>query len=169
MSTKSRKPHATKILSLFCLALLLFAGIMAGTASAQNYDKKSDKLKKKMTQVGADGYIDVIVSPTMAWTNSLTTALNGKAAVLKKSYGSFSFKVYKIKQKDIDSILSRTNVGYLMVDDTVKTLGHMTPTTGISTIRNLNGSSNPVDGTGVGVVIVDSGIDQNHTSLKGRV
>ena len=112
------------------------------------------KLQKKMTQVSSSDYIDVIVNPTAAWTSGLTTDLNGKGASLKTEFTNFAFKVYKVKQRDIDSISSRSDVDFMTIDDTVKTLGHLTSTTGASAIRNLNGSTNPLDGSGIGIVVV---------------
>jgi serine protease AprX len=53
----------------------------------------------------------------------------------------------------------------MTLDDTVKTLGHLETTTGTAAIRNLNGSSNLLNGTGVGIVVVDSGIDPNHQAF----
>ncbi|MDQ3801474.1 MAG: S8 family peptidase, partial [Acidobacteriota bacterium] len=160
------KLNIRKWLGLFGIVLMLLAGAQVETALAQGRDKKSDKLKKKMSQTPANDYIDVIVSPTSSWSNSLTTDLNNRAAVLKKSYSSFTFKVYKIKQRDIDSITSRSDVGFLTVDDTVKTLGHVTLTSGADNIRALNGTASPLDGSGIGIVVVDSGIDPNHQSFR---
>src|SRR5258708_17100385 len=84
------------------VALFTFAAIYPVSAAPKQ--KKSVKLTKKMTQVQATDFIDVIVKPTASWTNALTTDLNGRGAQLKKAYTNFSFKVYRIKEKDIDAI-----------------------------------------------------------------
>jgi serine protease AprX len=148
----------------FGVVVFVFAAISPINAAPKL--KKSEKLSKKMTQVLPTDFIDVIVKPTATWTNSLTTDLNGRGATLKKGFTNFAFKVYRVKQRDIDAISARSDVDFMTIDDTVKTLGHMTTTTGATGIRNLNGSTNPLDGTGVGIVIVDSGIDASHYSFR---
>ena len=148
---------------LIALSLVMFMTVAMQPASAAPKQKKSEKLQKKMTQVSGTTFIDVIVKPTAAWTSSLTTDLNGKGATLKKAYSNFAFKVYRIKQSDINAISNRSDVDFMTIDDTVKTLGHLTATTGADSIRSLNGATNPLDGTGIGIVIVDSGVD-NYSS-----
>ena len=167
-------------LNWFIIAVMLFGGISVQTATAgskaappppsptSNKQKKSAKLAKKMLQVASTDFIDVVVNPASSWTSSLTTALNGKGATMKKSFANFPFKVYRIKQADIDAIMSRTDVDYMTLDDTVKTLGHLTATTGTNNIRELMGSSNYLDGSGIGIVVVDSGVDPNHFDLKSK-
>src|SRR5438094_6239171 len=110
------------------VALFTFTAIYPVAAAPKQ--KKSLKLKKKMTQVQSTDFIDVIVKPTASWTNALTTDLNGRGAQLKKAFTNFSFKVYKVKEKDIDAIAGRTDVDFLTTDNNLKTLGHMTATTG---------------------------------------
>ena len=157
-----------KIIRIGLIAVSLAILIVAAShpVSAGTKQKKSEKLVKKMTQVLPMDFIDVIIQPTASWTSGLTTDLNGKGALLKKSFTNFGFKVYKVKQKDIDAVASRLDVDFMTIDDTLNVLGHLTATTGANAIRTLNGTTNPLDGSGVGIVIVDSGVDPNHDSFK---
>lgn len=125
-------------LGLIAVSLVLITMTAIHPVSAATKDKKSAKLKAKMSQVQPLDFIDVIVKPTASWTSGLTTDLNGRGAVLKKSFTNFAFKVYKIKRQDIDAVAARADVDYLVLDDAVKTLGHLTETTGTDAIRNLN-------------------------------
>jgi subtilisin family serine protease len=153
---------------LYSLVIVLTLLICTADRSvqAQSKSKESDKLEKKMTQVSGSDFIDVIITPKGGWSSGLTNELNNKGALKKKSFTNFSFQVFKVKRSDIDNIASRADVDFIALDDTVKTLGHMTNTTGANAVRNINGNSNPLNGTGVGIVIVDSGIDPNHVSFK---
>lgn len=164
------KNKITKMIrfGLVALSLLMFTIAAIQTVGAATKQKKSEKLQKKMTQVVGTDFIDVIVKPTAAWTSGLTTALNGKGAMLKKDYSNFAFKVYKIKRVDIDLIAGRSDVDFMTLDDTVKTLGHLTATTGADGIRTLNGTTNQIEGDGIGIVVVDSGVDTLHSSLKTK-
>ena len=153
-------------LALFAICFSLVLGASVQNAAAATKQKQSDKLKKKMSQTGSYEFIDVIIQPSASWTNSLTTNLDGVGAVKKNSYSNFNFQVYKVKQKDIDAIANRTDVDFVTLDDTVKTLGHMTTTTGAGAVRAINGSGTSLDGSGVGIVIVDSGVDPSHLSFR---
>lgn len=152
--------------SLFAAMLALFICAASSQVLAQSKPKESDKLEKKMSQVSGSDFIDVIITPKGGWTSGLTTELTNKGALKKKSFTNFSFQAFKVKRSDISNIASRSDVAFIALDDTVKTLGHMTNTTGANAVRNINGSNNPLNGTGVGIVIVDSGIDPNHVSFK---
>ena len=120
--------------------LIMTAGL---SVQAQNKVKKSDRLSKKMSEVSGSDLIDVIINPNGNWSNSLTTALNGKGAVKKKSFTNFSFQVYKVKRSDIDTFVSRSDVDFITLDDTVKTLGHMTTTTGTAKYSQLKRQHKP--------------------------
>ena len=107
---------------LIALSLLMFTITAIQTVGAAPRQKKSEKLQKRMTQVAAWNFVDVIVKPTTVWTSGLTTELNGKGAWLKTEFINFAFKVYKVKQRDIDAIASRSDVDFMTIDDTVKSL-----------------------------------------------
>ena len=158
-----------KKLNWFGLLAVLFAlFISAGSypVQAQSKHKKSANLEEKMSKVSGSDFIDVIINPASNWTSSLTTELTNKGALKKKSFTNFEFQVFKVKRKDIDNIASRSDVDFMTVDDTVKTLGHMTTTTGATAVRAINGTGTSLDGTGIGIVIVDSGIDFRHQSFN---
>jgi serine protease AprX len=60
---------------------------------------------------------------------------------------------------------------YLSPDRAMLTLGHVTATTGTDAVRNsgiINGLTGmSVDGTGIGIAVLDSGIDASHAAFAG--
>ncbi len=54
---------------------------------------------------------------------------------------------------------------YLSANRTVKSFGHLETTTAAAQARSLGGSTS-FDGSGIGIAIIDSGIDTNHNILK---
>lgn len=146
----------------------MFIGVSAQTLHAAPKNKKSKKLTERMERVERDDLIDVIIKPTASWSAELDRTLSGKGAVKKRSFSNFDFRVFSVKRSEIDSLAARFDIDYLTLDDRVKALGHVTNTTGAAAVRNLNGSSSSLEGSGIGIVIIDSGIDTGHVSLGGR-
>ena len=101
MKDKIKKPTRAALIALWAITLTL-AVINSVSAQGNGHTKKSEKLNKKMLQVQPSDYVDVIVSPTSAWTSGLTNDLNGRGASLKKAFANYGFKVYRIKQQDIN-------------------------------------------------------------------
>ena len=95
-------------ITLIAIGVAVFTFAAISPINAVPKQKKSEKLSKKMTQVLPTDFIDVIVQPISIWPSALTTDLNGKGALLKKSFTNFAFKVYRVKQKDIDAIAGRS-------------------------------------------------------------
>ncbi len=91
-------------IALVALGVVVIAFAAISPTSAAPKLKKSEKLSKKMTQVQPSDFIDVIVKPTSTWTSALTTDLNGRGASLKKGFTNFAFRVYRVKQQDINAI-----------------------------------------------------------------
>lgn len=88
------------------ISLILLVACASPVAIGAPKQKKSAKLVKKMQQASSPEFIDVIVKTTVSRTNGLTNDLNGHGAQLKKGHSSFNFKAYRIKQADIDAIVS---------------------------------------------------------------
>src|SRR5436190_1934368 len=75
----------------------------------------------------------------------------------------------------IETVASSRLVQHVSADKQVRAFGHVTATTGADQIRNqttttlLGGTTSyTLDGSGIGIAIVDSGIDTNHKSFLGN-
>ena len=67
------------------------------------------------------------------------------------------------------TIASRSDVAYVSLNRDVQPMGHLTVTTGADKVRATpNPASTSLDGTGVGIAILDSGIDTAHDSFLNR-
>ena len=118
-----------------------------------------------MSQVAATDFIDVIINPNGSLVKQFDNCFERQRRCQEKIFYKLFFSGLQSQTQDIDTFASRSDVDFMTLDDTVKTLGHLETTTGTTAIRNLNGTSNPLNGTGVGIVVVDSGIDQNHQAF----
>src|SRR2546430_17511564 len=60
-------------------------------------------------------------------------------------------------------------VKFVSLDRESGTFGHISLTTGADAVRNTNGvTTTGLDGTGIGIAILDSGIDPTHTAFLDR-
>lgn len=162
------KQNLTKRTKFVVIGALTLALAFAAPPSvdAAPKQKKSSKLEKKMRHTSPNDLVDVIISPTNGWTAALTCELNNKGSIKKRDFANFPFQVFRVKQKDLNSLSNHPDVGFITLDDTVKGLGHLTTTTGVNNVRGLLGNSTELDGRGVGIAIVDSGLDAGHVNLK---
>ncbi len=68
----------------------------------------------------------------------------------------------------VRELAAETDIEYVSPDRPMEALGHLETTTGADQARQLammNGVSN-LDGTGVGLVVIDSGVDKNHKLIR---
>jgi subtilisin family serine protease len=157
------------------LAFSLCAGILisnttfirtAHAASAKL--KKSDDVDKKVKETAPGNFVNVIIQPNGAWSSALTTDLKNRGAVVDATYKNFSVRTARVKAQDVDLVSNRTDVSFISLNREVKPLGHITQTTGTDAARAL-APVGKYDGTGIGIAIVDSGVDPNHVSVAGRI
>lgn len=72
----------------------------------------------------------------------------------------------RMSLRQIRKLAARNEFSYISADRPVKVLGHIETTTGAAQIRNLVQGFSGVYGNGVGIAIIDSGIDETHHELN---
>ena len=79
-------------------------------------------------------------------------------------------RVGTLEIQDVLTLISRPDVTYISLDRDAQPMGHVSLTTGADQIRNSGGGNNnsSLDGTGIGIAILDSGIDTGHHSFLDR-
>jgi subtilisin family serine protease len=67
------------------------------------------------------------------------------------------------------NLASRADVAYVSLNREVYSMGHLSTTTGADQVRATpNSTSSTLDGTGIGIAVLDSGIDLSHRSFLDR-
>lgn len=130
--------------------------------------KKSDDVNQKVQNSAPDNFLNVVVQPNGAWSSGLTTDLKNKSAVVSTPYKNFTARAVKMKAKDVEAVALRSDVSFVSLNHDVKPTGHITQTTGADAVRGLV-PLGKLDGTGIGIVVIDSGVDPNHASVAGRI
>jgi subtilisin family serine protease len=86
-----------------------------------------------------------------------------------RSFRALGFHVLNLPESAIQAISDRPDVAYVSRDRETQVLGHLSATTGADLARVTSGTNvSGVDGTGIGIAILDSGIDANHVSFLDR-
>ncbi|HKR61892.1 MAG TPA: S8 family serine peptidase, partial [Pyrinomonadaceae bacterium] len=170
----------TKSSSRPWIALLILLTISAGLLVSDNSHaecaprprsakKASTEVLKKVTQGHGSDRIRVIVQPKEGWTADLEAALQDAGVTNVRQLQKFSFRIITVSAAAAAALAARDDVAYVSENREVRTLGHVSLTTGADAVREINGTNTGgLDGTGIGIAVLDSGIDTNHRSFLDR-
>src|SRR6185295_5322802 len=67
------------------------------------------------------------------------------------------------------ALSQRSDIAFVALNKEVRTLGHVSLTAGADAVRTTAGTNvSGLDGTGIGVAVIDSGIDPTHKAFLDR-
>ena len=113
-------------------------------------------------------HVQAIVQSNSDSPELLDSLLQLVGARILGSFPKLNARLVDVKASAAQVIAYDDNVSYMSLDNTIRPTGHVTETTGTQQIRaarNILGLSDQLDGSGVTIAIVDSGIDTNHKSF----
>src|SRR5689334_20643855 len=142
---------------------LSWRGAPAARAASSANDKVSADLKLKLN--GGDSKVDVVIKSAGSWNSTLDNAVKNNNGSIKKSYTNFPVRTVSLPPSAVNALAARTDVEYIALDREVKLLGHISLTSGADAARVMGNYAPTYDGTGVGIAVLDSGIDPNHVSM----
>src|SRR5580765_7808059 len=113
--------------------------------------------------------IPVIVQLNDKANLSFESDVAKKSGQLRATLRQFNARVVDLPAKAVDEMASRPDVDFISLDRQNISFGHITTTTGAEAARLASvPNSSGFDGTGIGIAVLDSGIDANHTSFLDR-
>src|ERR1044071_2654139 len=131
--------------------------------------KVSRDVVDKARAVAPTAQIPVIVQLNDKANSSFESEVARKSGQLKATLREFNTRVIDLPAKAVDDLAARTDVDFISLDRQNISFGHVTTTTGAEAARLTTASnSTGLDGTGIGIAVLDSGIDANHTSFLDR-
>ncbi|HYO92020.1 MAG TPA: S8 family serine peptidase, partial [Pyrinomonadaceae bacterium] len=169
-----------KIAPAVWLALLLALSFCAGRLITQRTHAQSltgllaknkassDLIRKTLNGQGAER-VRVIIQPASAWSETLNLAVLLQGGTDVRQFQNFNFRVVSLPAAAATALAQRSDVSYVSLNYEVRTLGHVSATSGADAVRNQNGTntSGP-DGTGIGIAVFDSGIDSTHKAFLDK-
>ena len=133
--------------------------------------KKGDDLRKIVAKSTSLTPVNVVFSLKAPMSGSLNAFLSQNGIKIRARYSYFNnLMPITLPAGKVDQLAGFSEVAYVAFDREIRTLGHVTNTTGADSARQQTaGNGYPgVDGSGIGIAIVDSGIDANHTAFLGK-
>jgi serine protease AprX len=164
----------TAWLTFLSLAVGLCGGIvLADKANAQTpgsaKSKGSADLRAKAHSLTSTDTVKIIIQLRGPMSSALSSLLNSNGVHLKQSFNGLGAHIVEMPASAFDTLAAFDEVGYMSYDRPVQSMGHLSVTTGADTLRTTNGANvSGLDGTGIGIAVLDSGIYRDHTDFLNR-
>jgi subtilisin family serine protease len=159
---------------LFSLILVLIALPLSPRAQADSgSDSLDHKISREILQKVSSGngseHVRVIIQPKGVWDTELETTVEEAGGTNFHSFQNFKVRDVTISANAAANLAARNDVAYISLNREVRSLGHVSATTGADQVRVTSGTNaNGFDGTGIGIAVVDSGIDSAHKAFLDR-
>jgi serine protease AprX len=113
--------------------------------------------------------VRVIIQPTAAWEATLEETVEQSGGSNIRQFQNFRLRVVTLSANAALALSGRSDVSYVSLNREVRTLGHVSATTGADVVRESSGTNTSgLDGTGIGIAVLDSGIDTTHKAFLDR-
>jgi serine protease AprX len=179
MNYRSPSRVAT-LLAIFSLLAQLCAGTIAGAAPradkarvAAPPDKVSHALRERLSRTGEAAQTTGVILQLRGKPSGRLNALLNRAGVhVRARLDSLEALALELPLGLVEELASFGEVRFVSPDSDVVSTGHVVTTTGTEAARNsglvagLTGL--PYDGTGVGIAIIDSGMDVSHKAFAAK-
>jgi serine protease AprX len=179
-------PRGIRSTLVFLILISLFAttyigsGVSAGFQDdddEQEHEIISHKIAKKIRDKRSSNNRNrqrVLVKLKEDSEQSLSQLLAASGIRQGRQFKNFKSTVIEATESEIQNLAANEAVAFIANDDQVEALGHLTATTGADQVRQTFSSAvkvqagTPVEGNGVTIAILDSGIDTTHTAFRGK-
>src|SRR5258707_407768 len=136
---------------------------------------KGDKISPDLRELingAASGRdrISVILQTDDLGNADLRKLLSRNGVLISDSMAQIGMMTVEMPARSIALVAANRKVSYLSSNREIRTLGHLETTTGAADVRsqvNASGTSYTLDGTGISIAVLDSGMDTGHKSLTG--
>src|SRR5678815_3120812 len=152
---------------LFLLSFVFQTGVRADSNVSLERKLSKDILRKVAEGRGGD-FVRVIVQPANSSDLSIDSTLVYSGGENIRKFKNFAVRVVTLPVSAAVALAGRNDVAYVSLNRDVIPMGHLSRTTGADQIRNTGPSGTSLDGTGVGIAIIDSGIDTDHRPFLNR-
>jgi serine protease AprX len=171
------RPQLFKRLTTLTVLFSLCAALVVSTnTKVKAYDDPLRKISPDLLRIiqsgnGAEN-VKVIVQYTPTSPPGLIgSLLNLIGGVVLGLLSNLNIQILDIQANSATVLAQDPSITYISLDAAVNSSGHLTNTTGAEQSReqqSLLGGSNELDGSGVGIAILDSGIDPTHKSIANK-
>ena len=176
MTTNYKAKNVNRFLPLmlitgFALAIFLFNP--AGPSLAQRDNRKTGGGVEKISpdlQKGAHAKrgetLSVVVQLSDKPSGKLRALLNSNGVHLKGHFENLGSMALDLPPSVVDEMAALDEVSFVDNDNDTQVLGHVTTTTGAEQMRTQSGTSAKLEGTGIGIAVLDSGLYISHKAFN---
>ena len=126
-------------------------------AEAQLKHKVSKDIQQKVDAGKGGDFVRVIIQPASSQDLSIDSTIESSGGSNLRKFKNFAVRVATLPASAAVNLANRSDVAYVSLNREVRPMGHLLRTTGADQIRlSSNDSSSFLDGTGIGIAIVDS-------------
>ncbi|HEV2904529.1 MAG TPA: S8 family peptidase, partial [Pyrinomonadaceae bacterium] len=114
-----------------------------------------------------DDRVKVILQIDGRVTSRLNGFLNQRSVKVGR-FNNLNLSAVELPASLVEELAASEEVSYVSLDKEVRTFGHVSLTTGADAVRaqtRPDGTSYTLDGSGIGIAVIDSGIDPNHQAF----
>jgi serine protease AprX len=173
-STEPARPTRRLTITVLLVCSLL-AGSVAGPAffdftraHASNNPKLADDLVTgDWARYESDSNkVPVIIQTPAAPSSSLKQNITANGGAVKKQFTNFNMLAVTLPQGALQAMAGRSDVSFISYDRMAQAKGHLETTTGADQARSYGtAQTGALDGTGIGIAILDSGLDLGHVAF----
>src|SRR5215467_4393490 len=140
----------------------------AGPNTHPNRKVSKDILEKVTAGHGAD-FVRVIIQPANPSDISIDSTIEYSGGNNIRKFRNFAVRVATLPAQAAANLADRSDVSYVSLNRDVRPMGHLSSTTGADQVSAVDsGTGTSLDGTGIGIAIIDSGIDTDHQSFLDK-
>src|SRR5712691_8076715 len=129
---------------------------------------RSARDAKKNENRNDENLVKVILQFNGPPSEPLNALLRRNGVHVKRHFQNFNSKAVELPASVVDELAAFDEVRCVSLDAEVKSFGHVSLTTGADAARSSSGSGTGLDGTGIGIAVLDSGVASDHVSFLNK-
>src|SRR5207253_10171319 len=142
-------------------------------------EKISSDMRELMKSAGSNGHVTAILQVSDVNNKEVRALLAQNGVLVGDRMGELGAMKVDMPVKAIDALMKSGSMNYISPEAKMLNLdyGHFVKTTGTDQVRNPQSGSllgnllgtTKIDGAGIGIAVIDSGVDSGHAAFSGRV
>ena len=138
-------------------------------------EKISSDMRDLLKSPGPNGRVSAILQVNDVNSKEVRALLAHNGVLLTDTMTSLGAMKVDLPVKAVDALMKSGAMNYISPDRKMESFGHVTATTGADQVRNSPGllggllGASAIDGSGVGIAILDSGVDNGHAAFLNNV
>src|SRR6185503_2784256 len=139
-----------------------------------NEEFEGEKISSDMRdlmQHARNGKVTAILQVDDVNSKEVRSLLARHAVLVSDGMAKLGAMKVDLPVRAIEALARSNSINYISPDRRMESFGHVTATTGADQVRNAPGllsgllGSSAIDGTGIGIAVLDSGIDNQHAAF----